>query len=153
MTMTKRQERIERMERVVREYLAAVSSVGLLEQQLRADPSWGNAAGWRNRDARSLIENLQTTYLIRLYAEFESGVRDAWKNYFRRPSRPSMQVLLSRVASQQSVPQDYLDGADGVRKFRNSLVHEDTDEDYPDVSLPEAKSRLYRFFSRLPIDW
>jgi hypothetical protein len=151
--MIKRQERIERMERIIREYRAAVSAVELLAQQLRANPNWGNEAGWRNRDARSLNENLEATYLIRLYAEFESGLRDLWRNCFRKASHPSMQILMSRVASRQYVPQDWLDEADAVRRYRNTLVHEDNDEEDEQLPFYEAKSRLSRFFSRLPEDW
>lgn len=150
--MIKRQQRIERIRNVEREYLAALSAVELLEDRLRADPAWGVSRGWRARDGENFMERLEATYFIRLYAEFEAGLREAWKKFYRKRTTPPMKDLLVAVASQR-IPQDWLDEADDVRKYRNALVHEEGEEQVVAFSLPEARSRLCRYFSRLPEDW
>ncbi len=86
--MIKRQWRIERIVAVQREYCVALAAVGLLESELRQNPSFGEGAGWSMADARALGDNLEATYLIRLYAEFEVGLRDYWRNYLKRESLP-----------------------------------------------------------------
>jgi hypothetical protein len=148
----KRQERIERIRSVEREYLAAISAVQLLQNQLRADPSWGAARGWRARDGENLLAHLEATFLIRLYAEFEAGLREVWSKFYRRRTNPPMKDLLIALASQR-IPQDWLDDADKVRLYRNAVVHEGSDEGAARLSVEVARSRLCRYFSRLPEDW
>jgi hypothetical protein len=150
--MNKRQQRIERILAVEREYQAATAGVDLLKDSLRADPRFGAAQGWRSRDARNLEDNLEGTFLLRLYAEFEAGLRDVWKSYFGRDTHPPMKDLLVAIANQR-IPQDWLEDADAVREYRNALVHEGDTTDIEAVSLAEARSRLCRFFSQLPKDW
>lgn len=150
--MMKRQERIERIVAVHREYLAAAAAMDLLEERLRSDPQFGVAGGWRSRDARKLRESLEATFLLRLCAEFESGLRDAWQNFFHRPTHPPMRDLLIAIATQH-VPQGWLAAADAVREYRNTLVHESGATRAEPISLADARRHLCRFFSCLPLDW
>jgi hypothetical protein len=150
--MNKRQERLDRIVAVKREYLTALVAVDLLDERLRTDPSYLNAFDLRNRDARTVRENLEVTYLIRVYAEFESGLRDAWNNAFHRATHPPMRDLLIAIATRCPIPQEWLNNADEVRAYRNTLVHEgDVEAAY--IPFEESQSRLSRFFSRLPFDW
>ena len=110
----KRQERMERIRAVEREHQAAVKAVELLAERLRADPAFGADDEWRFRDARNLRANLEATFLIRLFAEFEAGLRDAWRNTFRRTTHPTMRDLLEAVARLRLIPQDWLDDAHEV---------------------------------------
>ena len=75
--MSKRQDRIDRILAVEREYLAAVVALMLLAERLDADPAFLASHDLRGRDARNLKINLEGTFVIRLCAEFESGLRDA----------------------------------------------------------------------------
>ena len=54
-------------------------------------------------DASSLLEG---TYIIRLYAEFEAGLRSFWEA--SRDSEPRMSQLLDLVASGPGIPDDEL---------------------------------------------
>jgi hypothetical protein len=150
--MNKRQRWIERICDVEREYKAARSAMLLLAERLRADPAQAGAEEWSARDAENSSENLEATYLIRLFAEFESGLRDLWKNYFRKKRRTPMKHLLQLIAT-QAIPQNCVDDADQVRVFRNALVHEETEEPVVPLSLGKAKSHLCRYFSFFPKDW
>ncbi|NLY01195.1 MAG: hypothetical protein GXY83_34320 [Rhodopirellula sp.] len=149
--MIKRQQRLERIRAVEREYLAARAAVRLLVGRLRADPAWGESEGWRARDGVNLSENIEGTYVLRLYAEFEAGLRDAWVHLVR-DNHPPMRDLMVAMANQR-IPQDWLDEADEVRAYRNSLVHEGDVADAMRISLVDVRSRLCRYFSRLPEDW
>lgn len=148
--MRKRQQRIERICNVEREYLAARSAFGLLADSVRSNPSFGDTCGWSARDADSSSANLEATYLIRLFAEFESGLRDIWRIYYKKNRRTPMESLLQLMARQR-VPQECVDEAQEARVFRNSLVHEDSDEAVVELSLKEVKSRLCRYFSYQPM--
>jgi hypothetical protein len=75
--MNKRDQRIERLRAVQRQYRAAVVALELLEKELRTNPSFLAAYDLRRRDATALRANLEATFFIRLFAEFESGLRDA----------------------------------------------------------------------------
>ena len=70
--MIKRQQRIEWIAAVAKEYLAAKSAADLLKRELQADPNYGRKQGWDARDGASFNDNLESTYIVRLYAEFEA---------------------------------------------------------------------------------
>jgi hypothetical protein len=149
--MNKRQEWLERIKAVELEYLAVSEGLALLAHAVRSggrpladrlNPSHLQTAG----------DNLEDTYLIRLYAVFESGLRDAWKDCFRRRSKPKAEDLLNAVAALRSIAEDDRDNAHSVRRYRNGIVHEGGEEAEA-VSLGRAKSYLCLFFSRLPLTW
>ena len=150
--MSKRQDRIGRILAVEREYLAAAVALVLLAERLDADPAFLAKYDLRSRDARNLQANLEGTFVIRLCAEFESGLRDAWQNAFGRDTHPPLRDLLTALAARRLVPQDWLDRADAVREYRNALVHEGNPEAVA-IPIAEVRGRLCRFFSRLPWEW
>ena len=106
----------------------------------------------RSRDARNLRSHLEGTYVIRLCAEFEAGLRDAWQTAFGRPTQPPLRDLLAAVAARRLVPQDALDRADEVREYRNALVHEGASDVGP-IPITDVRRHLCRFFSRWPSRW
>ena len=150
--MSQRQARIDRIVAVEREYWAAAVAVDLLQKQLDADPAFLSAQKLRSRDARSLRSHLEGTYVIRLCAEFEGGLRDAWENAFGRQTHPPLRDLLVAIAARRLVPQDTLDRVDEVRCYRNALVHEGT-SDTMQIPIADVRRYLCRFFSRLPSRW
>ncbi len=142
----KRHARIERIKAVEREYLAAKASITLLEQRLHSDPTFGLNRRWQNKDARNLRNNLESTFFIRLYAEFEAGLRDAWLLAFGRPTEPQMRDLLHAIAARCYIPHDWLDHVHEVREYRNALIHEGKEKQTP-ISIATARRHLCRFRS------
>jgi hypothetical protein len=61
-------------------------------------------------------------------------------------------MLLDSIAGRFFIPANWLAQVDGVRLYRNSLVDEN-DEGFEKISLVDARSRLCRYFSRLPATW
>jgi hypothetical protein len=151
----RRQQRIARIAAVAKEYLAAKSAANLLRARLRADPNYGSGQGWEAADGAAFSENLDATYLIRLFAEFEAGLRDYWGNHLGRMTHPPISHLMQSVADQR-LSVDRLEDADAVRQYRNVLVHDEAkkpSEDIQTFDVPEAKSHLCYFFGRLDPDW
>ena len=98
-------------------------------------------------------ENLELTYLIRMFAEFESGLLDYWKNGLGKRSRPGASALIDSLSSRHKVFPQVRTDAHSVRRYRNRLVHEEDAEDTASVNLADARNHLCRFFSHLPEDW
>src|SRR5262249_18644346 len=103
------------------------------------------------------VEQLEGTYLIRLWAVFET----AWASYWRhRTNRPDGRIRAfalvewggnieegySRIGT--TVPPD----VHRVRDYRNFLVHA-RDEPAPPVSIKEARGYLNRYLGKLPRQW
>ena len=153
--MIRRQQRIEWIAAVEKEYRAAKSAADLLATTLKDDPNYGETHGWEARYGVAFRANLESTYIVRLYAEFEAGLRDYWANHLNRTTHPPMVQLLPSVADQR-ISMDHLDDADAVREYRNFLVHDDSSDPPPDMrtfTVEEAKSHLCYFFGRLDPDW
>ncbi len=148
----RRQFRIERVRAVEREHQAAVLAGRLLAEQLRRDPSALGALGLQQADFRKLLENLESTFLIRMFAESEATLRDAWKNCFGRPTQPPVKDLLDAVSAYRYIPRHVVEAAHEVRQYRNALIHEET-EAAESISLAQARRRLCRFLSFLPQHW
>jgi hypothetical protein len=150
--MRRRDQWIEWIRAVIRESDAAAYAIELLDEQLLRDPSSLASRGLEHRDADHVKANREGTYLIRAFAVFENGLRDAWENAEYKATNPRMADLLVAFASRAKMPMDRLADAQRVRAYRNSIVHDKTERAEP-VSLVEAARFLCRYFSFLPPDW
>jgi hypothetical protein len=140
----------ERIKAVEREYSSARRAVDLLSGAVGRDPSALGEAG-NPRDLRSASENLEGTYLVRMFAEFETGIRCFWKTV-RPRAHTQTETLLNRVGGQCRIPQDVINLAHSTRKYRNNLLH-DRDEEVESVAISDARQRLQHYLSRLPNEW
>ncbi|OYV95950.1 MAG: hypothetical protein B7Z73_01610 [Planctomycetia bacterium 21-64-5] len=99
--MIKRQWRLERIVRIAQEYLAADTAAELLAAELKAHPNYGEARGWSARAGGDVVENLPATYVVRIYAEFEAGLRDYWQTHLGQASHPPMVQLVRHLIPNQ----------------------------------------------------
>lgn len=148
----KRQFRIERLRLLERQWRVAKIAVRLLDEGLKKDPNLLVADDLEPADATAYRNELSATYLIRLFAEFETGLRDWWNNGLGRTSRPATGQLIDTVAGRRSIPDRLRDGVHAVREYRNNLVHEQSSEAVP-INLDVARGHLCSYFSWLPLDW
>ena len=140
----------ERIKGVEREYWAARLAVGRLVADVARDPGvLGD--GPEQRDLIAANHNIEGTYLIRMFAEFESGVRSFWRAD-RRRSRPQAEVLLNRVGDVRGIPADVIDNVHGARTYRNSLLH-DREDEVEVVTVSEARRCFQTYLARLPNEW
>ncbi len=122
--MIERQRRIERIRSVEREYRAGLAAAEFLTDALMDNPSLGERGDWKYGDARSFKQNLAPTFVIRLFAEFEAGLRDYWEKALKRKSKPAMQKLVDAIATVRTIPWKETAEVHEARELRNSYVHE-----------------------------
>jgi hypothetical protein len=149
--MIKRQVWLERINTVEQEFLAARAALALLANAIRTGQPLPRER-FEPKKLKAARANVEATYLIRLFAVFESGLRDAWKNYFLRQTKPRAENLLISVAALRFISDQERDRAHLVRRYRNAIVHAGA-KDAEVVPLGEAKGYLCQFFSRLPLTW
>jgi hypothetical protein len=128
-----------RIKAVAREYLAIRQATDRFWESAQRDPLIIRAS-----------ENLSGTSIIRLYAEFETGLRSYWDQ--ARDSNPRTRDLLDGLAALCRIPDEQKKNAHAVRDYRNSLVHE-RQEQLGAISIAVARGHLCRFMSFLPAKW
>ena len=108
-------------------------------------------AGLRPRNLKLADENLEATYLIRMFAEFETAIRSFWKT-IRPKARTQTESLIDRVGDRCGIPIEVARNAQVMRVYRNQLVHE-RDKECETVTITEARSRLATYLAFLPREW
>lgn len=144
--------RIGRLRRIERQWRVARISARLFDEGLQKNPALLAADDLEAADVTTYRDELSATYVIRLFAEFESGLRDWWQSGLGRTSRPATRQLIDSVAARRSIPDPWRDSVHAVREYRNSLVHEEN-EAAASVEIDIARGYLCRYFSWLPLDW
>jgi len=140
---------MEKIKSIERDHLATRLALDRLLHEARRDPTI-LTGDLEPQDIVKASGRLETTYLIRLFAEFETGLRLYWATI--RDTEPPMQHLLDGIAARCDIPHRRLAEAHVVREYRNSLVHE-RDEGMAPISIVEARGHLCRFFAFLPPIW
>ena len=140
---------IRRIKSIEQDHSCARLALDRLLQEARRDPMI-LTGDLEPQDLVKASGRLETTYLIRLFAEFEAGLRLYWATI--RETEPPTQHLLDGLAARCDIAPDRLAGAHAVREYRNSLVHAG-DEAVAPISIAEARGNLCRFFAFLPPTW
>jgi hypothetical protein len=148
--MKKREERIRRINAVVREYRSGLVAIRILNERMAADPSLMSRENLFHIDFRNFQANLEATYFIRVFAEFESSLRDVWKST-GRDTHPRLGDLLDAMASRRRISHYVNQAVHSIRRYRNSLVHEESTE-APPISFSVTIRNLTQFLSYLPPD-
>ena len=74
-------------------------------------------------DITKASENLEGTYIVRIFSEFETALQH-FIRAFNIPKPRSTEALVNRVRDRGHIPQDVADAVHRVRDYRNVLVHE-----------------------------
>ncbi|HEV7223757.1 MAG TPA: hypothetical protein VGN42_13705 [Pirellulales bacterium] len=140
----------DRIKAVEREHRAVRFAADQLLQSLQ-DGTKAIQDNLKRRDIDRASDNLDGTYVIRLFAEFEIALKrylESKKIKIPRDAKP----LLDKVAVRVGFSGDILLNAHKVREFRNRLVHgrEDGGEL---LTIRQATSHLCTFLSRLQPAW
>ncbi len=144
----------DRIKAVEREYRALRSAVGRMRRAII-----DGAEGPVNTTVGDLLtanENLEGTYLIRLWAEFETAVRSyyAWLIH-DADNRIGTHDLINTVAGVRrgrAVSEDVRRAVHAVRNYRNTLVHA-RDDPTQAVAITDARHNLNAFLCKLPETW
>src|SRR5688500_1276410 len=87
-----------RLKAIEREYLAVRMALDRVSEELHADPSFLRS-DLRPRDFTHAAEGLEGTYLVRLFAEFETALRKFWSTTKKSAIPTRIHDLMQRVAS------------------------------------------------------
>jgi hypothetical protein len=140
-----------RIKAVEREYATLRIAADRLTEDVRRDPTIleGNLT---LRDALQASERLQGTYVIRLFAEFETGLRLFWPTARMTDPPSRTRDLLDGVAATRAIENAVLERAHAVRDYRNSLIHIRGRQTQA-IPISRARGYLCQFFQFLPLSW
>jgi hypothetical protein len=139
-----------RIKAVEREYVVARFAADRLDQQARDSPKILHG-DLRLRDIRMLTECLEGTYLLRVFAEFEQGLR-TYLRAFKIKVPKNAEQLINKVRDRARIANDDADKVHAVRRYRNTLIHDEV-EPAPPVSMREATRNLGIFMGWLQREW
>lgn len=149
--MTSRHAAMNALSQIVAEHDAARKAVAMLLSRAEGNPTLLHDRGPSQEDLRICLRNLERTYLVRLFALFEDGLRQIWLQSFGKPTTPPMKDLIDGCTARRAVtPDDLRTRVHEVREYRNSVLH---GTPAPIVALADSKSRLCRFLAWMPEDW
>jgi hypothetical protein len=137
---------MDRLKAVEREFRVASDAIQLL--RVAVDGRVPLPGGTSPRDLDAVRQQLEATFLIRLWAEFETAVRSYYQSYQSLTTNPQIRAidLVNTVAANpkgRSLSLAARAKIHEVREYRNSLVH-DRDDPVPPVTLSDARRRLNR---------
>lgn len=107
-------------------------------------------SGVSEGELRRSASNLEVTFILRLFAEFEAVLRDFWIADVR-PTRPDMSPLMDSIAARRRISAAELVAAHEVRIFRNDIIHENSRE--LRFTFSECARALGKFLRWLPDSW
>jgi hypothetical protein len=140
-----------RIKQIEKHYTTVRYATDHLLEQARRDPTI-LPVDMKPRHLSDASDSLEGTYFIRLFAEFETGLRLYWTTI--RPTNPRCRDLLDGIAATRTIPDELRDNAHRVREYRNLLVHEREQEaEEEPILVAQARSYLCTFFSFLPPVW
>lgn len=142
---------MNRVKAVEREHTATRFATDRLLDVVRQDPT-ALKGNFRVKDLHVASDRLEGTYIIRLFAEFETSLRMFWLASRGKDSPLRTRDLLSGVGARRKVPHDRIQNAHDVREYRNLLVHEREEEIEP-IPIARARSHLCSFLSFLSLEW
>src|SRR5947207_2118597 len=129
---------LRRIKSIEREHASTRLAVDRLLEEAYRDPTI-LTGDLKLHDIIIASEHLEATYIIRLFAEYETGLRLFWKTI--RDTEPVTLDLLNGIAARRGIPHNRVASAHAVRVYRNSLVHERGEEVVP-ISIAEARGYL-----------
>jgi hypothetical protein len=140
-----------RIKAVEREYRAMRLASDRLLAEARHDPTILRG-DLELRDIANASKRLEGTYIIRLFAEFETGLSLFWPTARGTDPPSRTRDLIQGVAATRRVPNDERANVHLVCEYRNLLIHQ-RDEEVDPISIGQARSHLCRFFNFLPETW
>ncbi len=136
---------------VEHEYRVASPAMRRLAVQAKSDPTILDS-DMRFRGIGEALLHLDGTYGIRLFAEFETGLRGFWSATRTEAEPASIAEIIDRIGSGHGIGQDELTNAHRARQYRNRQIH-DNQEDGETIEVSRCRSFLCRFLSKLPLTW
>ena len=138
---------MRRLKDVEREFLAARFATLDTIRRVRLEP-YVLVDGVKPNDLSRSAENLEGTYTVRLFSEFETGLKAYWRTGRKSQIPSRARDFIQSVAAYRGIPSDWVTGTHSVRVYRNFLVHQ-RDDDIVPIPLAVSRGHLTRFLSCL----
>jgi hypothetical protein len=100
----KKTDRSDRIKSVERQYFVAERARESLEAALKAHSALLTGIGLNAADLQAFKSNLLDTYFIRLFAEFETAIKDYWKNGLNEDPRTRIMDVIDSLAARTPSP-------------------------------------------------
>ncbi len=136
-----------RIKEVEREFLAVQFSTEEMLRIVRLD-SYVLVGGMDVTDLVRAVNHLEGTYIVRMFSEFETGLRMHWEHIRGKDSPSRTRDLVDGSAAYNGVSLATKAEAHAVRDYRNYLVHQ-RDGAFVPIRLIETRSTLCTFLSFL----
>jgi hypothetical protein len=135
---------------VAEELSAAQAAVGHTARVAASDPTILHGYEIRPRHLQRCLVNLDSTYVVRLFAVFEAVLREYWQLSRRKGKLSNVAVsrLIEQVATRLDVPNSIVRTIHEIRAYRNCIVHEHLSA--PPMDLRGCQSAISYFLSFLP---
>ena len=140
---------IRHLQSVRVEYEAARAALAFAQQQWPAAHGHPALSGTTFAAFQIAVRNIEATYTLRIFAEFEAILRVQYPH-----SRPgdrlpnNSDALINRLGRRYRIPSEHRDRAHRVRRFRHSIAHAATPGEL--VPLVDALSWLNWYLSFIP---
>jgi hypothetical protein len=142
---------IRSLNAVEHEYRVALIGMRRLDIEAKRDPTILDR-DMRVRWIRAALSNLNGTYAIRLFAEFETGLRKFWGATRIEPEPGSIAEIIDRVAARHGVGHDERTNAHRSRMYRNRQIH-DNEGEGETIDVNVCRSFLCTFLGKMPLTW
>ena len=150
-----RQQHLDRVTTAENEYHIASLALRRLREAVGADQAILRDEHLSAAHLLVCQRNLEPTYVVRLFAEFEASLRTYWRDFRKLGTWSTIgaETLIGSVAAYHSIPEDAVLLTNEVRRLRNAFVHQLERTGISVLSLAECGSHLRRFLSFLPHRW
>ncbi len=142
---------IDRRKGVEREYWVVRIAMDRFAAEAGHDPTI-LGRDLRVREIGNASRRLEGTYVVRLFAEFETGLRLFWAAARVAPVPDRIADIVDSIAARQGIADTYRMNTHRVRLYRNRLVHQ-REEEGEVIAIETSRSQLCTFVGRMPWDW
>jgi len=106
----------------------------------------------RVREIGNASRRLEGTYVVRLFAEFETGLRLFWAATRVTSVPDRIADIVDSIAARQGIADGCRMNVHRVRGYRNRLVHQ-REEEGEVIAIVNSRSHLCTFLGKMPLDW
>ncbi|MBS0261244.1 MAG: hypothetical protein JSS02_04750 [Planctomycetes bacterium] len=137
------------------EFKAARLAVSRLKEQVHADATIVSGEHEVRERLSSADANLESTYIVRIFAAFEAALRSYDRFHFNDPDREtSAATMIDQLGAlkQLRVRDDIRVGVHRVRRIRNFWAH-DSDMDPDPMLIDRVRGLLQTYLDKFPKSW
>ena len=137
------------------EYRSARAAVDRLKDAVAATPDLLKKDPVVRKFLRHAYENLEGTYIVRLFAAFEAALRSYDRAKHNAPNRETdASTMIDEIGGKRGrgIEMGIRQRAHEVRRVRNFWAHESDEEPGP-MTIDEARARLQAYLHELPDEW